>query len=46
MDVEYQGLSARCHDIILLFYAVEETAEALEISTDAILAAGSHFYYL
>ena len=46
MDIEYQGLSARCHGIILLFYVVEKTAKALEISTDAILAAGSHFYHL
>ena len=42
MEAEYQALSASCCDIIPLQHIVQEAAEALEISTEAILAVHSH----
>jgi hypothetical protein len=42
MEAEYQALSASCCDIIPLQHIVQEAAEALEISTEAILAVSSH----
>ena len=42
METEYQALSASCRDIIPLRHIVQEAAEALEISTEAILAVRSH----
>ena len=42
MEAEYQALSASCHDIIPLRHILQEAAEALEISPDAILVVCSH----
>ena len=41
MKAEYQALSASCCDIIPLQHIVQEAAEALVISTEAILAVYS-----